>query len=433
MAGVTLDTFVDVFLATSQAILTGPTALITEAQKRRTLLKQILNSHEFSTMLQGGDTITDQIMFGENKTYGAYNPLQPKTPNFSNNLTEISVNWAFADASVSFSKHEKGINGINDYRSTVRAMKFKDVIYSKWANLFVNVNNGMERELFAPPNSATMETVTGGGTRVPLSVFCTITEFGAVYANQKPTGLMPPGFTTVQNVSSTTQPLWTNPVQTYLTSGPGSTATDTNEATPTDNTITTTNRAWDGFGAMSKMYDRLYFEELAIRPEYGEVSDPEGFIFCSLRGKSLWENNTALANNYLRNGPSNPAYAYAGTGLNYNGVPVKYVEFMDFAGVWRDAEPGTILSGEFDVSTDEDGGALGNPQFEGPRYVWIVPKYFKVIMHKDHFLEEERPPASVFQPYERVVYFDCWHQTFNRSRQRAGGVVTPGADITANF
>lgn len=415
MAGVTLDTFVDVFLATSQAILTGPTALITEAQKRRTLLKQILNSHEFSTMLQGGDTITDQIMFGENKTYGAYNPLQPKTPNFSNNLTEISVNWAFADASVSFSKHEKGINGINDYRSGVRATKFKDVIYSKWANLFVNVNNGMERELFAVPNSATMETITGGGTRVPLSVFCTITEFGAVYANAKPTGLMPTGFTTVQNVSSTTQPLWSNPLQTYSAG------------------LAAAGVRWDGFSAMSKMYDRLYFEELAIRPEYGEVSNPEGFIFTSLRGKTLWENNTAQANNYLRNGPSEPAYAYVGNGLHFNGVPVKYVEFMDTAGVWRDAEPGTAFCGEFDVSTDEDGGALGNPQFEGPRYVWIVPKYFKVIMHKEHFLEEERPPASVFQPYERVVFFDCWHQTFNRSRQRAGGVVTPGADITTGF
>ena len=425
MAGVTLDTFVDVFLATSQAILTGPTALITEAQKRRTLLRMILNANEFKTMLQGGDTITDQIMFGENKTYAAYNPLQPKTPNFSNNLTEISVAWAFADASVSFSKHEKGINGINDYNATVRAFKFKDVIYAKWANLFINVNNGMERELFAVPNSATMETVAGGGTRVPLSIFCTITEFGAVFADQKPKGLMPPGFTTVQSVSSTTQPLWSNPVQTYLTSGP----IDTNDVAGTPKTL----RRWDGFGAMSKMYDRLYFEELAIRPEYGEASDPEGFIFCSLRGKALWENNTAQANNYLRNGPSNPAYAYAGDGLNYNGVPIKYVEQMDFAGVWRDAEPGTTFCGEFDVSTDEDGGALGNPQFEGPRYVWIVPKYFKAIMHREHFLEGERPPANVYQPYERVVYFDCWHQYFNRSRQRAGGVVTPGADITGGF
>lgn len=415
MAGVTLDTFVDVFLGTSQAVLTGPNKFIDEAQKRRTLLRMIMNAHDMETMLQGGDKITDQIIFTEDRTYAPYNPLQPKTPHFANYLTEISVDWAFTDANVSFSKHEKGINGINDFRREIRAMKFKDVIRAKWTNLFVNINNGMERELFAVPSSATMETLVGNVTRVPYSIFATITEFGAVFADQKPRGLMPPGFTTLQTVSSTTQPLWTNPVQTYLV---GAAAAGTR---------------WDGFTAMSKMYDRLYFEELAIRPEYGEQSDPEGWIFCSLRGKALWETNTASANNYLRFGGNEPAYAYQGPGLQYNGVPVRYVEQMDFAGVWRNAEPGTTFCGEFDTSTDEDGGALGNPQFEGPRYVWIVPKYFKKIMHRDHFLEEERPPASVFQPYERVVYFDCWHQTFNRSRQRAGGVVTPGADITTGF
>lgn len=424
MAGVTLDTFVDVFLGTSQAVLTGPNRIIDEAQKRNTLLRKILNSHDMETMLQGGDQITDQVIFTEDKTYAAYNPLQPKTPHFANYLTEIKVDWAFSDANVSFSKHEKGINGINDFRREIRAMKFKDVIRAKWTNLFTNINNGMERELFAVPDSATMETLVGNVTRVPLSIFCTITEFGAVFADTKPTGTMPPGFTTVQTISSTTQPLWRNPVQTYLTSG----SVDSNEAAGTPRTI----RRWDGFSAMSKMYNRLKFEELAIRPEYGEVSEPEGWIFCSLRGHSLYENNTAQANNYLRHGANEPGYAYHG-GLVYNGVPVVYIEQMDFAGVWRNAEPGTTFCGEFDVSTDEDGGALGNPQFEGPRYVWIVPKYFKKIMHRDHFLEEERPPASVFQPYERVVYFDCWHQTFNRSRQRAGGVVTPGADILTGF
>lgn len=433
MAGVTLDTFVDVFLGTSQAILTGPKRLLHEAQRRATLLKLIMNSHEFDTMLQGGDQITDQVIFQVDRTYGAYNPLTPKTPRLANHLTEIKVDWAFSDAHVSFSKHEKGINGINDFRREIRAMKFKDVIEAKWTNLFVDINNGMDRELLAVPSATTMETVTAPTTRQPISIFATIHEFGATAAQTKPTATVPPGFTTVQTINPTTQPLWRNPVEYYAAAGPTSVATDTNEVAPTDNTITTVYRnRWDGFQAFSRMYHRLKYEELAIRPEYGESAEPEGFIFASLRGVSLYETNTAASNNYLRHGPNEPGYGYFGTGLVYNGVPVKYVEGLDFAGVWKDGA-GTGFAGEFDVSVDEDGNALGNPEFEGPRFVWIVPKYFKKIMHREHFLEEERPPASKFEPYERTVYFDCWHQTFNRSRQRAGGVVAPSADVLTGF
>lgn len=425
MAGVTLDTFVDVFLGTSQAVLTGPRRLLNEAQRRTTLLKLIMNSHEFDTMLQGGDQITDQVIFQIDRTYGAYNPLTPKTPRLANHLTEIKVDWAFSDAHVSFSKHEKGINGINDFKREVRAMKFKDVIEAKWNNLFVDINNGMDRELLAVPDSTTMETVTAPTTRQPMSIFATIHEFGAASSQSKPVATVPPGFTTLQTIAPATQPLWVNPVEYYATGGPIDNGTDTTAAT-----WTLQRRVrWDGFQAFSRMYNRLKYDELAIRPEYGESHMPEGYILASLRGCSLYETNQAAAPNYMRH--NDPAHAM-NNGLVYNGVPIMYIEGLDTAGVWKDGA-GTGFAGEFDASVDENGAALGEPEFEGPRFVWFVPKYFKKIMHRDHFLEEERPPASKFEPYERTVYFDCWHQTFNRSRQRAGGVVAPSADVLTGF
>lgn len=406
--GVSLDTFVDVFLGTSQAVLTGPKNLINEAQKRRTLLRQILNSHDFDTMLKGGDRITDQVIFDEDNTYGSYNLLETRTPHLGNHLTEIAVDWAFTDAHVTFSKHEKGINGVGDLNRTAMAKRFKDVIHAKWSNLFISINNGMERELIAQPNVSTMETVTTQ-KRVPYSIFCTLTEFGAV-AGPKPTGTIPVGFTTVQGINPTTQPRWRNPVQFY-----------------TEGRVLRSAARWDGFSAMSRMYDRLNFEELAIRPEYGETGEPEGFIAVSIVGKQLWEDNTATANDHLRYGPSNPGIPSGA--LQYNGVPVRYIELLDHAVVWP-ATSGAAFGGETDATLDEAGNATTNPDSTGPRFIWIVPKYFKKIMHSDHFLEEERPPQSVYQPYVRTVYFDCWHQTFNRSRQRAGGIVAPGGDIS---
>ncbi len=407
--GVQLQNLVDLFLATSQAMVTGESFILNEAQPRKTLLRQIMKAHDMMDMIQGGDTITDQVIFDEDSTYGAYNPMEQKTPRLGNHLTEISVNWAFSDAHVTFSKHEKGLNMASQLKSGARAMVFKNIIKAKWSNVFISINRGMERELFAQPNSATMETLVGNVTRVPYSVFASLHEFGATAA--APSATVPPGFTTIQTVNPTTFPKWRNPVEFY---GDGSAEIFAAGVGP----------RWDGWTAMSSMYDRLDFESLTIRPEYGEPSNPEGFIMTSKAGKRIVEDATRHANNYTRQGPFDAGQI----GINYNGVPIKWVEAMDFAEVWSDAA-GTGFAGENDDTLTEAGAATANPLFEGPRFVWIVPKYFKKIVHSEHFLEEETPPANVYQPYARTVFFDCWHQNFNRSRQRAGGVITPDADI----
>lgn len=407
--GIQLSALVDLFLATSQAVLTGENFILNEAQPRRTILRQIMKAHDMVDMLQGGDSITDQVIFDEDSTYSAYNPLEPKAPRLGNHLTEISVQWALSDAHVTFSKHEKGLNMASQLKRGARAMVFKKIIKAKWSNLFVSINRGMERELMATPVNGTMETVTTG-TRVPYSIFATITEFGSDLTTPNPTGILPPGFTTVQTINSTTQPRWRNPVEFYAD---GLTEID---AGGTAN--------WDGFDAFQVMADRLGWEDLAIRPEYGEAEDPEAFYICSKNGKKLYSHATRRSNDYLRHGPSNAAYP----GLNYDGAPIKWIEAMDTAVVWSSAITGTgVNSGENDGTLDENGVATQNPFSKGPRFVCIVPKYFKKIVHSEHFLEEETPPPSVFQPYQRTVFFDCWHQNFNRSRQRAGGVIMPGA------
>jgi hypothetical protein len=407
-----LSGFLDLFLATSQAILTGENYLLNETQPRNSLLRLIMKAHDMTDMLQGGDVITDQVIFDSDTSYAAYNPLTQRTPAISNYLTEISVGWAFSDANVTFSKHEKGLNQASSLNRGARSYVFKNIIKAKWSALFVGINKGMERELFAQPNNATMETVVGNTTRVPYSFFCTIHEFGAVNTDTNPTATVPPGFTTIQTVNPTTQPLWRNPVEFYAGNR------------TTMDAAAGTSANWDGFESFSAMYDRLRYEELAIRPEYGEPYDPEGFIITSKNGKKLYEHAIRRGNDYLRNGSANPAYP----GLNYDGVPVLWRESMDTANAYSDAA-GTGFAGENDATTDVDGAATANPLIEGPRFVWFVPKYFRAILHSEHFLEEERPPASVYQPYVNTIYFDCWHQYFNRSRQRAGGMVVPKVDV----
>lgn len=410
--GIPLQNLTDLFRATSQAVLTAENYLLNETQLRTSLLRKVMRSHDMEDMIQGGDKITDFVIFDEDDTSSDYQPMESFTPRLGNHLTELSIDWKFTQINVTFSKHEKGLNMASQLKKGARAMVFKRIIKAKWSNVFISLNKRFERHFFTKPSAATMETEGG---KTPMSMFATIHEFGAVLTDQKPTATVPPGFTTIQSVNPTTQPKWRNPVQGYSDGIPDILGPAAAVGNP---------QRWDGFRGMRKLYDRMHFEELAIRPEHGEPSEAEGFIMCSLVGKELWETATARQNDHLRHGKSNAAYP----GLNYEGVPLNYIEFMDFAEVWSDVA-GTGFAGEFDTSVGESGEALANPLFEGPRFVLVVPKYWRKIVHSTHFLEEEAPPATVFQPFSRTIYYDNWHNNFCRSRQRAGGVLTPTADI----
>ena len=405
--GILLSNLTDLFLATSQAVLTGENFMLHESQKRNTLLKKIMGASDMVDMVQGGDTITDQIIFDEDNTGADYAPMESFTPRLGNHLKEISIDWKFTKFDVTFSKHEKGLNMAGSLNKGARSMVFKKIIKAKYTNLWVSVNNFLERQFFATPNVTTMETAGG---KTPLSLFCTLTEFGAVSTDAKPVGTVPAGFTTVQGVNPTTFPKWKNPVQFYAQGA---------------SSINVAGNRWDGFSGIRRLVERLKFEELAIRPEFGEAYDPEGFIMCSLAGKSLWELATARLNDQTRHGPSNAAYP----GLNFDGIPLTYVEQMDFAAVWTGGTATTSDAGEFNATTDDAGGITTDPDTQGPRYVVVVPKYWRKIIHSDHFLEEETPPPTVAQPFSRTVYYDCWHNNFNRSRQRAGGIMKPSASI----
>jgi len=407
--GMPLDNLVDLFNATSQAILTPENWIINEPQFRTTLLRQIMKAHDMIEQVQGGDSISDFIYFDESSTYADYEVNEVFTPHLDNHLTSWSIPWRFTKVDLSFAKQEKGLQNVGQLNRGARAMVFKRIIYAKWMNAFTSLNNGFERGLFAQPNATTMEA-TGGKT--PYSVFVTIHQFGAT-AGSKPTATVPPGFTTIQQINPTTQARWRNPVEFY-----------------TDILPTTTTR-WTGWTAMMKLYTRLAFEDLVIHPEYGEPQEPDGFIMTSVRGLALIQANIAPTGDFLRSKVYDPGVAVKtgpGLGFSYQGVPIRYVEKMDTAEVWPGSS-GTVFAGEFDSTTTESGAATNNPDQNGPRFVFIVPKYYNKVVHSEHFLEQEPAITPPYQPFNRIIYFDNWHNNCCRSRQRAGGVVAPNGSV----
>lgn len=409
MGGIRLDALVDAFVATGAAVLTGEDFILNDTQRNNSLLKKVMGSNDMEDMLRGGDSITDQLILEDDSNYGAYNVLQERSPRLTNHLQEYTLQWATTDASVTISKHEKGLNQSSLYNKKGRAQVIKNIITAKWSAAYMGINKGMEREYFAQPVVGTMETVTTG-TRVPYSIFASIHIFGATLTEAFPTATVNPGWTTIQGLNPTTFPNWRNPVEGYGTTAPSPTA------------------LWPGFGAASRMWRRLHFEELAIKPEYGPAEDPEAFIYCSSKGYTQWEDAQRSANDQTRHGKSEAGYP----GLTYNGVPLIWLESMDKANVWP-ATGGTAFGGENDNTTDEEGVATTNPDIQGPKYLWLVPKFFRKYIHSEHFLEMETPPQSVTQPYVRTIYLDCWHQNGNRSRKRSGGIMTPTASLAAPY
>jgi hypothetical protein len=404
--GQALNTLVDLFLATSPATLTAIKMIENEASFRTTLLRQVMQAHDMSQQVQGGSSIQDFVYFDEVNSASDYQPMEEFAPQLAQHLTSWSVPWRFTQVNEVFNKHEKGLQNVGQLNKGARAMVYKDIIWAKWMNVITSLNNHLERGFFLAPNTATMEA-TGG--KVPYSLFATLTEFGAVIADTKPTGTVPPGFTTIQGINPTTQPKWRNPVEFY-----------SGAVVPAPGTA-----RWGGYSAFMKMHRRLSFESLVIRPEYGSPQDIGGaFIFASLRGMALYEANGGSRGDFLRGKVNDPSITLGGAELQYQGIPVRYVEKMDTAVVWT-GNSGAANAGEFDATTDEAGAATQNPDSSGPRFVWVNPSKYKKIVHAEHWLEEETPPSSQTQPFDRVVYFDNWHNNVCRTRRKAGGIVSP--------
>jgi hypothetical protein len=408
VAGTPLASFLDFFRTTGPLIFTGPEQVINEAQHRTSILSRIMGGANMMDMVQGGETIRDDIFFDVVSSYQHYQPNEEFNYDNPQVITQWSVPWRFTKVDLVFTDQEIGLNAGELSRGAM-FHQFKRLRRVKEQNFYTDLCNGMELDLFRTPNNATMEVA--GGTE-PYSLFCFLTEFGATLTDPMPTGTVPPGFTNIQTIAPAAETRWQNPVEPYFDS-PAVSGT----AGP---------QVWDGFTAMSKMYYRLRFEQLPKKQELGTTTNFGGaFIFTSLQGIVNLEHGVRANQDTFRGGqnPSDPHYG----ALNYRGIPVLYVEEMDFAQVWDSGA--ATNAGEFNNTVTRAGGATIDPAQQGPRYVFIVPEYIRKVVKRDRYMHMEGPFSPSAQPFTRIIVSDTWHNNICRSRQRGGGIVTPGTDI----
>lgn len=406
MAGSALDTFGDFMLSTGPAFFTGPEDVINEAVKHTYLLRRILKGKDMAETLQGGSTIKDIIFFDEDSTYETYKPNPSFTYRNPQVLTEHEIDWRFSKADMVWTDHEIALN-TGDMSKTARFHKYKTLKRVKEQNLWTSIMNGMEDELWAqPPADATEAEDTDGS--VVYSIPMSVTDYGWDSASATDTTATitaadnhPVDWTTVQGINPATEAKWTNWVEFYANAP--------------------TNTVFDLFPAMSRMWHRLRFDQLPMRPDLSDATSVPQFIACSLEGLTNYEDMLRQSQDaFVMAGRQDPAYNHP----TFRGIDLLYVSTLDTAQIYAgDNDPASGTYVDESTNTKAEFGS-GTVIRNGPRYWFINGKYLNKIFHRDRYFYKKPPFSPSQQPFTHVMIVDCWHNLFNRSRRRHG-IISP--------
>lgn len=408
MSGSALSQLLDFYAVTGPAILTGPEAIVNEAQERSFAWSWLMSGNA-ENRLQGGQRIKDFIMFDAGDTARFYLPGASRTWSNPNVLDEHAIDWRFLEDHMAFIDAEIELQASGLSREA-KFHTFKRILAVKEKRLATSLSNKMEAALFAQPNATTMEGTTATQTD-PYSLFTFINEFGGTATDAgalAPGTGLPNGFTTIAGLSPTTETKWRCQQVSY---------------TDADVTLTTANASAAGLlNAFTKMLLLTKYDELPYKAGEGTTNNPltnDYCIFASLNGRTYFEKIQRASADHFKRYKTDPNYV--GSMPDFAGVPMKYVSRMDTAAVYPSSgtTAPTVGSGALETAAD----------ISGPRYMWAAREWIKPIFHSSRYfhMRPEIVPSS--QPDTTIKVAACWYNLFPRSRQKLG-MVYPRADIT---
>ncbi len=403
MSGSPLSEFTTLMESQGPAWMRGPEVLINEAARNTYTLPRFISGKNPIEMVQGGDEITDRIFFTEQSTWLRYNPNARFT--YANNQTGVNwtVPWAFAKAEVSWTKHELGLNKEN-HTGHYRAQKYKAVMWQKHQNLWTDICNSLDDELWGQPNLDLMESSSPAGPRIPFSI--------PVFVNEETNGLPTTNgdvnggtWTTVMGISPTVQSKWVPTQRSGATNGYFFNA---------GATITTVQDLTDLFEKMSRNMHLTRFDRLPKKPEYSDKTTSPRVIFTQIEGLVNYEMALRIGQDEFRgvgmSSGQDPDY----NGPTFRGVPIEFISAL-----------GTNLL----YDTGSTAGTSENADLRGPRYYGINGEYMKLVVHAQNYMTAEPVIRPSDQPLSRVQLYDCWNNFIARSRQRHW-IISPREDTT---
>lgn len=390
MADSTLDQFTTFWESTGPAYKTGLKEMVNEAVKNTYTFPRLQRAHAVEDMIQGGSQIKDRIFLSLVSTAERINPdaelsyINPQTG------TDWTAPWSILVAHTSWNKWELGLNG-GQLSEGAKVHLFKTVRRQKFQNLYTDIHNKIDSELWAPPDESTMESTTSNAL-APFSIPTFVTEdTGGVPLDEEDGAAWDGGAVQGITVSGTT---WDNQRASYTLDE--------------DSTIANEANGEQVFEAMSRVMHLCRFDRLPKNPEYSDKETSPHFIACSLNGITIYEGLLRLNQDEFRVGRQDPDYNKP----MFRGVPLDYISELDTATLY-DSGSSTLV--------DEE-----NANVIGPRYYFLNGEYLRCVFHEDSYFEMEPVITPEKKPFNRVQIVDVTNNLVCRSRQRQG-IVYPGA------
>jgi hypothetical protein len=411
--------FNDFMQSTGPAYLKSADAVINEAVKNNYVLSRMLKEKASETLVQGGTSIKDVIVFDDASTYQKYQPNDTFTWNNPQVTDTLTAPWRFSMDYMSWTDQEVELN---DGDAKVMYKRLKRV---KEMRMWTSMLNGIENDLWQSPyaNYSNMET----GGKEPYSLPSFITEHVNSSVTLGERGGRPTGWTNILGIDPTSDIRWSNQISFYnrnaTTANDVATIKAAGDYTGHNANASIARTVHSLFGAFDEMYLKVQFKApLTQRQYFDETNFQRQMILCSRDGINQYKRALRATNDMLVS-----AQDSAYNTPTFSGIPVEYCSNLDDAAIFPAAASSVTnsLAGRNGQTVTKGGTETGTDTIDkGARYFFINGQYLTPIFHSTRYMKKHDVMRHPNQPFTWVQPVDCWWNLFCNSRQRHG-IVAP--------
>jgi len=391
MAGISPYALLDWALDTGPSFLSGPDgpgAIRNQVSSRSFVLGKMLREKEF---LQGGDVINETLYLSAKRTFQIVGRNEQIT--WTNPQKDVNVTYRWKTALDSFTWDElERITQKGGKSGVDLAVKYKNVIDSKWQRVWDSTIQGMEDKAWAPPNSAaTFTAMESADGKEPYSIPVFVHENGSN------SGGFDSNWTTVGGITQATYSTnWDNKRRQY------------DYADPADLNGNSTGV----FNALDKLSIDVNYRQPGFKDEYFESNEAMGNpygICTSLTGKALIMDLHRKGNDRLIR-PEDAAYPKP----RWNNIPIEDVQGLDNAQLYT---TGSTYVDELDATVTN----------AGPRFYLLNFDELKLVFHEDRFFYTPDRPKEPTDRVEMFVIPVISLYNLICTNRRVQGIAYPGA------
>lgn len=412
--------FNDFMQTTGPSYLKSAEAVINEAVKNNYVLSRLLKEKAGETVIQGGNSIKDVIVFDDASTYQKYQPNDTFTWTNPQVTDTLTAPWRFSMDYMSWTDQEVELNEGDAKVVYKRLKRIKEM------RMWTSMLNGMENDLWASYYAQSSQMETGGKEPYSLPAFITETVNSDVSLGER--GGIPAGWggSTILGIDPSTDPRWANQISFYSRNLADNAASVTKAASnyTGHNANSVARQVHSMFGAFDDMYLKVQFKApLTQRQYFEETNFQRQMILCSREGINQYKRALRDANDVL---VSKQDSSYVNP--TFSGIPLEYCADLDSAAIF----PASASAVANDTEAGRNGQTVGGAGTEfgantidkGARYWFVNANYVTPIMHSTRYMKKHDIMRHPNQPFSWVQPVDCWWNLFCNSRQRHG-IVAP--------